>query len=276
MTRTALITGCSTGIGRKLAEAMHNKGYRVIATARSLAKLEPLADQGITTLALDVTLQDSILAVRQSLESQGLSVDILVNNAGYGAMGPIAEMPQAEMEKQFATNVYGPVNMVRTFAPLMRQQGGGMIVNVGSVSGILVTPFSGVYCATKAALHALSDAMRMELAPFNIHVLTVMPGAIESEFGNSAEASLTRTLPPNSMYEWVKEGINKRAKASQSNPTPTSEFVTELLKTIEASRQSQVAIGNGSTTLPLVARIVPTKLRDTLLKRAFGLHRPPG
>ena len=161
MTRTALITGCSTGIGRQLAETMHNKGYKVIATARNTAKLETLSKQGITTMTLDVTQLDSIQAARQSLESMDLSVDVLVNNAGYGAMGPIMEMPEEEMEKQFVTNVYGPVNMVRTFAPLMRKQGGGMIVNVGSVSGILVTPFSGAYCATKAALHALSDAMRM-------------------------------------------------------------------------------------------------------------------
>ena len=273
MTRTVLITGCSTGIGRQLAEAMHDKGYQVIATARDQTRLTPLNQRGITTLSLDVTRDDSILAARQEIENLGLQVDILINNAGYGAMGPIVEMPVAEMEKQFATNVYGPVNMVRAFTPMMRQQAGGMIVNVGSVSGILVTPFSGAYCATKAALHALSDAMRMELAPFNIEVMTVMPGAIESEFGNSAEASLARTLPPDSLYQWAREGIRKRARASQANPTPTKEFVAALLSRIEARHpKAEVAIGNGSRTLPLLARVTPTRIRDWLLQRSFGLH----
>ncbi|MEN8669695.1 MAG: SDR family NAD(P)-dependent oxidoreductase, partial [Ketobacter sp.] len=133
MTRTVLITGCSTGIGRQLADAMHDKGYQVIATARDQTRLTPLNQRGITTLSLDVTRDDSILAARQEIEKLGLQVDILINNAGYGAMGPIVEMPVAEMEKQFATNVYGPVNMVRAFTPMMRQQAGGMIVNVGSV-----------------------------------------------------------------------------------------------------------------------------------------------
>ncbi|MBA54606.1 MAG: short-chain dehydrogenase [Pseudomonadales bacterium] len=274
MTRTVLITGCSTGIGKNLAETLHGKGYKVIATARSEAKLASLGLVGIVTLPLDVTDNDSIAEAIQSIEQKGLSVDILINNAGYGAMGPLAEMPMDELEKQFATNVYGPVNMVRACLPMLRKSDQALIVNVGSVSGILVTPFSGAYCATKAALHALSDAFRMELAPFGIDVMTVMPGAIQSEFGNSAEASLARTLPEDSIYGWAKEGIEKRAQASQSNPTPTAEFVNKLVAQIEASNhKAEVAIGNGSTTFPLIARVIPTRLRDTLLKRTFGLNK---
>ncbi|MCP5020098.1 MAG: SDR family oxidoreductase [Ketobacter sp.] len=276
MTKTVLITGCSSGIGKQLSMAMLDKGYRVISTARSLEKIADLRAKGAITLALDVTAQASIDDALNQISAQGHCIDILVNNAGYGAMGPVAEMPSDELEKQFATNVFGPVYMVRACVPHMRQRGGGLIVNIGSVSGILVTPFSGAYCATKAALHALSDAMRMELAPFNINVMTVMPGAIESEFGNSAESSLKRTLPKDSLYEWVRDGIQKRAQASQSNPTPTGQFVKALLKNIEAVKPTaEVAIGNGSTILPLLARVLPTKLRDAILKRSFGLHHTP-
>lgn len=274
MTKTALITGCSTGIGKHLAQAMLNKGYRVIATARTVAKLDNLKAAGATVIALDVTSQSSIDSAMEQIKTAGLGVDILVNNAGYGAMGPVAEMPSAELEQQFATNVFGPVHLVRACVPAMRKQGGGLIVNVGSVSGILVTPFSGVYCATKAAIHALSDAMRMELAPFNIKVMTVMPGAIESEFGNSAEASLARTLAEDSLYQWARDGIQKRAQASQTNPTPVNEFVRILLENMEARNpKAEVAIGNGSTALPLAARILPTKARDWILKQSFGLHK---
>lgn len=274
MTRTVLITGCSTGIGKVLAETLHNKGYRVIATARSKSKLSPLTELGLITLPLDVTDSASIADAIQSIEQLGINIDILINNAGYGAMGPLAEMPTEELEKQFATNVYGPVNMVRACLPMLRKSQHALIVNVGSVSGILVTPFSGAYCATKAALHALSDAFRMELAPFGIDVMTVMPGAIQSEFGNSAEASLARTLPEDSLYQWAKDGIEKRARASQSNPTPTSVFVDKLVHQLEAqSPKAEVTIGNGSTTFPLIARIIPTRLRETFLRRTFGLNK---
>ncbi len=274
MTRTILITGCSTGIGKTLAQAFHAKGYKVIATARNEAKLEPLTQQGLITLPLDVTAQASIDSALQAIEKLGLNIDVLINNAGYGAMGPLVEMPSTELEKQFATNVYGPMNMIRACLPMLRKSKSGLVVNIGSISGILVTPFSGAYCATKAALHALSDALRMELAPFNINVMTVMPGAIQSEFGNSAEASLARTLPENSIYQWAREGILKRAQASQANPTPTTEFVNKLIDQVEASApKAEVTIGNGSTAFPLLARVVPTRMRDALLKRSFGLNR---
>jgi len=179
MTKTALITGCSTGIGKQLAKAMLSKGYNVIATARSVSKIDDLRASGAIVIPLDVTSQSSIDSAMEQIKAAGLQVDILVNNAGYGAMGPIAEIPSSELEQQFATNVFGPVNLVRACVPSMRKQGYGLIVNVGSVSGILVTPFSGAYCATKAAIHALSDAMRMELAPFNIKVSQTAEGKTE-------------------------------------------------------------------------------------------------
>lgn len=274
MKSTVLITGCSSGIGKQLAQAMHQSGYKVFASARSIQKLSTLAALGIQTLELDVTDEHSVNAAVNRIEAEGHKVDILVNNAGYGAMGPLAEMPSSEFERQFQTNVYGPINLVRACVPQMRNQGHGLIVNIGSVSGILVTPFSGAYCATKAALHALSDALRMELAPFNINVLTIMPGAIESEFGNNAEASLQRTYSDQSMYHWAKTGILKRAKASQSNPTPTTDFVNALIQQIEKPSPPAVAtIGNGSTALPLMARVVPRKIRDNLLMRSFGLTK---
>lgn len=277
MPKTVLITGCSTGIGRQLAIRLHEKGYRVYATARSPEKLESLREKGIKVLALDVTSASSITDALATIARNGDAVDWLINNAGYGAMGPLAEMPQDEIERQFATNVYGPLALTRALVPGMKQRGGGLIVNIGSVSGILVTPFSGAYCATKAALHAVSDALRMELAPFNIDVMVIQPGAIESEFGNNAEASLSRTLGEHSLYEPVKDGILQRARASQSHPTSTVTFVNEMLRLMEQSRPPAVArIGNGSTAFPLLARWIPTRLLDRALRKKFGLDRMAG
>ncbi|HVL02172.1 MAG TPA: SDR family NAD(P)-dependent oxidoreductase, partial [Dongiaceae bacterium] len=190
------------------------------------------------------------------------------------AMGPLAEMPQDEIERQYATNLYGPLALIRALVPSMQQRGGGRIVNIGSVSGILVTPFSGLYCSTKAALHAVSDALRMELAPFKIQVAVVQPGAIESEFGANAEASLGRTFGAQSLYSSVKDGVLKRARASQNNPTSTVQFVTELVQILELeSIPPVIRIGNGSLIMPLVARWVPIRLRDFALRHSFHLNR---
>jgi NAD(P)-dependent dehydrogenase (short-subunit alcohol dehydrogenase family) len=274
MTKTVLITGCSSGIGRQLAIRLQEKGYRVYASGRSLEKISSLQSLGIKPLVLDVTCADSIRQAMETIQANGDQIDWLINNAGYGAMGPLAEMPHAEVEKQFATNLFGPLALVRALVPQMKQRGGGKIINIGSVSGILVTPFSGIYCATKAALHAASDALRMELAPFGIEVVVIQPGAIESEFGNNAEASLARTFDESSLYAGVKDGILKRARASQHKPTPTVEFVEQLLAVAEKSSSPAVTrIGHGSFALPLVARWLPVALRDSILKKSFGLNR---
>lgn len=274
MSRTVLITGCSTGIGRLLAIRLNEKGYRVYASARSLEALDALQPLGIKTLQLDVTSAASIDNALATITRNDDAIDWLINNAGYGAMGPLAEMPPAEIERQFATNLYGPLALVRALVPGMKRRGGGRIINIGSVSGILVTPFSGIYCATKAALHAVSDALRMELAPFNIDVVVIQPGAIESDFGNNAEASLSRTLGEHSLYASVKEGILQRARASQHNPTPTATFVDALIRTLEQTKPPAVKrIGNGSCAFPLLSRWVPVRLLDKVLKRKFGLDK---
>lgn len=274
MSKTILITGCSSGIGRQLAVRLKERGHKVYASARALDKIVTLGELGIVPLTLDVTSAASIEQALQTVAANGDRIEWLVNNAGYGAMGPLAEMPQAEIERQFATNLYGPLALVRALVPSMKENGGGKIINIGSVSGILVTPFSGIYCATKAALHAASDALRMELAPFGIEVVVIQPGAIESDFGNNAEASLARTFGSGSLYSDVKDGVLKRARASQNKPTPTGEFVEEMIGVIEKKHSPPVArIGNGSRAMPLVANWVPIPLRDFVLGRSFHLNR---
>ena len=272
--KTVLITGCSSGIGRELALAMRDRGYNVYGSGRSIQKLKPLADEGIKTLELDVTDKESIAKAIAQVAANGDNIDIVVNNAGYGAMGPLLEMPAAELETQFNTNVYGILYTTQACFPHLVKSEAGLVVNIGSVSGLLVTPFSGAYCASKAAVHALSDALRMELAPFGVRVMIVQPGAIESEFGNNAEASLARTFSDDSIYLPVKSGLFKRAQMSQQNPTPAKEFAQLLLKEIEPKRPAtRVRIGNGSRAATLMSRYLPTAIKDRLLRRAFSLDR---
>jgi len=274
MSRVVLITGCSTGIGRALTEACLSRGDLVIATARKASALEYLADiENATRLILDVNNDENLRDVFSKVTEDFGSIDLLINNAGYAAMGPVVELQTDELQQQFATNVFAPVAVTRHALPLLKASGGAVVVNVGSVSGILTTPFSGAYCATKAALHSLSDAMRMELAPFNIRVLTVQPGAIQSSFGDNSLAGVEHLLTEDSAYRAVEDKIRERAVASQQNPTTANDFAKELLEHIDKGSGPVIRIGNGSTALPAMKRWLPLRLLDRILGKKFGLDK---
>ena len=207
--RIVLITGCSTGIGRALTEACVARGDTVIATARRLESLSDLQHERIKRFALDVNDASAIASLVRELEQQIDHIDLLINNAGYAAMGPVVELSRETLLRQFDTNVFAPVEVTRQLLPLLERSTKAQVVNVGSVSGILTTPFSGAYCATKAALHSLSDAMRMELAPFGIEVVVVQPGAIRSSFGDTSLAGVSDLLADDSRYKKVEKKDRK-------------------------------------------------------------------
>ncbi|MBF3347836.1 SDR family NAD(P)-dependent oxidoreductase, partial [Pseudomonas aeruginosa] len=148
-----------------------------------------LAEAGFQAVQLDVNDAAALARLAEELEVEAAGLDVLVNNAGYGAMGPLLDGGVEAMRRQFETNVFAVVGVTRALFPLLRRKS-GLVVNVGSVSGVLVTPFAGAYCASKAAVHALSDALRLELAPFGVEVLEVQPGAIASNFGASASREM--------------------------------------------------------------------------------------
>nr|WP_225884054.1 SDR family oxidoreductase [Prochlorothrix hollandica] len=270
-----LITGCSSGIGQALALEFHGRGYRVWATARQVERLEKLADLGMMTVALDVTQGDSIAALIDQITAQDGRLDYLINNAGYGLMGSMLDLEPEAIEAQFRTNVYAPLALCQAVAPLMRSQGRGVIVNLGSISGVLTTPFAGAYCASKAALHALSDALRLELDPFGIAVVTVQPGGIQSNFGTAA-SRLVQQLPAQSWYQPVAAAIHNRAIASQTNATPTADFAQQLVTAVtQPQPPAVVRLGQGYWPLFLLQRLLPTALLDRLLTKKFSLDRLP-
>jgi NAD(P)-dependent dehydrogenase (short-subunit alcohol dehydrogenase family) len=187
MSNVVLITGCSTGIGRDLAERLTQSGYTVVATARNVAALNGLP--AALKLPLDVTQTESIrAAVAHTLQQFG-HIDVLVNNAGYAIRGAIEEAPVDQAQQMFDVNVFGVMRMVQAVLPHMRQQGTGRIINISSIVGKLVTPANGTYSATKFALEALSDTLRLELAPFGIQVSLVEPGSIKTQFHATVETN---------------------------------------------------------------------------------------
>lgn len=268
-----LITGCSSGIGQALAHVFLDAGYQTWATARNPDSLAELVKRGAVAVTLDVNDAGQLSACAQRLRSEAGRLDVLINNAGYGAMGPVLDADRETLLRQFDTNVFAPLQLVRATADLLRESQ-GLIVNIGSVSGVTTTPFSGVYCASKAALHALSDALRLELTPFGINVLTVKPGAIASDFGNNASAAIT--MADDSWFKPWEKAVQARAKASQ-NATSTSaaDFAKELLDYVKNPlRPEEVLIGANSRKMVSLKRWLPTSVLDNQLRKRFKLTKP--
>ena len=226
------------------------------------------------TLPLDVTDSAGIRQVIEAVLAQEGRIDLLVNNAGFGQFGPLMDLSPAQLQAQFLTNVLAPLELAQQVAPVMKQQRSGVIVNIGSISGVVTTPFAGAYCASKAALHSLSEALRMELAPFGIQVVTVQPGAIQSNFGHAAEQELSGVLSPESWYAPLESKIRARAVLSQAQATPADEFAEQLVAAvIRPQPPMTIRLGKKSGWLPLLKQLLPPRLMEFLLKRQFGLSR---
>lgn len=271
--RIVLITGCSSGIGMALARAFHAHGDTVYATARRLESISALSDMGMKTLALDVLQPAQFDQVISTIGKEQGRLDILVNNAGYAAIGPLAEMPMTQLRREFETNVLAPMALIQSARYLLRSAK-GCVIQIGSVSATLTTPFAGAYCASKAALHNLSDALRMELAPFAIRVIIVAPGAIRSGFGEASNKGLNDTLAPDSWYAPVRDAIAARATASQENPSSAEDLAQVIVR--EAGKTNPRAIvrfGKGSRLLFLLKRLIPERTLDGILMKKFRLDK---
>jgi NAD(P)-dependent dehydrogenase (short-subunit alcohol dehydrogenase family) len=192
---TWLITGCSTGLGRALAEAVIAAGHNAVVTARDTARVSDLADaapQRVLPAALDVTKPEQVVAAVQQADERFGGIDVLVNNAGYGYRAAVEEGDDAQVRALFDTHFFGTVAVIKAVLPGMRARRSGAIVNISSI-GATVTPVgSGYYAAAKAAIEGMSGALRGELAPLGISVTTVEPGAFRTDFaGRSLVQSAT-------------------------------------------------------------------------------------
>jgi NAD(P)-dependent dehydrogenase (short-subunit alcohol dehydrogenase family) len=272
--QVVLVTGCSTGIGRAFVRELKARGHRPFATARRPESLAELEREGIEALPLDVTDPASIQRAVAGVLQRAGRVDVLVNNAGVNLFGPVAELTIDEVRAVFETNVLGLVAVTQAVFPHMAERGSGRIVNVGSVVGLLATPFAAAYCASKAAVHTLSEAFRIEAAPFGIDVVVVQPGGVASEIAASGSRVLERFGADSSRYQRFYGGIRKRAGLSQSRAMPADAFARELVRRAFAAKAPRIIrLGTGSGALPRMARM-PGSLRDGLLARTYGLAPP--
>lgn len=180
---TVLITGSSSGIGRSSVEYFQKKGWKVAATMRSPEKETELQTlEGVEVIRLDVTDRASISsAIQQTLDAFG-GLDVVVNNAGYGLAGPMEAVKPEQLERQYATNVFGPVYVMQAALPHFREQGRGLFINISSVGGRITLPFNSLYHGAKFALEGISESINYELNPFGIRVKLVEPGGVKTDF----------------------------------------------------------------------------------------------
>jgi NAD(P)-dependent dehydrogenase (short-subunit alcohol dehydrogenase family) len=190
---TWLITGCSTGLGRSLAEAVLERGYNAVVTARDAAKVQEFVELYPDTalaLGLDVTEQAQVTRAVQQAEERFGGVDVLVNNAGYGYRAAVEEGDDADVQRLFATNFFGAVAMIKAVLPRMRIRRAGAVINISSIGARISPSGSGYYSATKAALEGMSASLRKEVEPLGITAMVVEPGAFRTDFsGRSLQQS---------------------------------------------------------------------------------------
>lgn len=273
-TPVALVTGGSSGIGLALALALKEQGAVVYATVRRAQDAAALQDQGLRVLHMDVNDDTSVAQALERIQAEQGCLHLLVNNAGFSQVGAVLDLERDDLRRQYETNVIAPVALARAALPLLRAARSrgqwARIANMGSIVGLFTTPFAGAYCSSKAALHALNDALRMELAPFGIGVVCVQPGGVRSRFGDRAEAALR--LPASSVYAPVRAGIEARAQAGQVGATPAQRFAPGVARALlGAQAPVRVRGGRGSTVMPWLARVLPTRVLDRVLRRKFGL-----
>lgn len=260
--KSVLITGAGGGIGTALTARFRAAGWVVHASERSGA--------GLT---LDVTSEASVHAAKAAI---GVP-DVVINNAGIGLLAPMAELGDEELVRQFEVNVRGLARVTRAFVPEMCRRGHGRLINVGSLAGVSVLPWFGGYSATKFAVEAMTDALRLECRPFGVEVSLIEPSVVGTGFVEAALASL-RSVGPQS--QWRDAVAYSIAHARDLDPVQvTPDRVAEVIFRAATSRhpKARYRVGRLASWLLRLQAVLPTAINDLLLRRLGGLsvRRPP-
>jgi NADP-dependent 3-hydroxy acid dehydrogenase YdfG len=284
--QSILITGATSGIGRDAALRLAGAGHLVLAGGRRRDALAGLAAESrgrIEPLVLDVTEPASVEAARELVERRtgGRGLDVLVNNAGYALPGPLEALAEADLRGLFDTNLFGLLAVTRAFLPAMRERGLGRVVNVGSIMGRVAMPLLGAYNASKHAVAAVTEALRMELAPFGVTVVLVEPGALRTGFAARALAGLAPYRDPGSPYAAALAGTDAAwAWVYRFAPGPSAAG-RAIVRAATADRPAPRYVVPARNRLVVAAlAALPTPAADAAKRRIMGLpahpnRRPP-
>jgi short-subunit dehydrogenase len=239
-----------------------------------------LASRGIHTLALDVTDEASMTAAMAAVEESAGPVAVLVNNAGYGLYGPVEQLPMEEIRRQFETNFFGLVRLTQLVLPGMRRRGSGRILNVSSMGGRITLPGGAFYHASKYAVEAFSDALRMEVAQFGIDVVLIEPGPVKTPWNDVAAASLpggeTGNGDPYAAYKAAVGASFSRTQAGLLGRLgSTSEDIAKVITHAVTTQRprARYLINTVAKSLVAAGRVLPARAYDSVLRRQYGLPR---
>jgi NAD(P)-dependent dehydrogenase (short-subunit alcohol dehydrogenase family) len=234
------ITGCSTGLGRALADLIVQRGWRVVVTARdksAVAEIESAAPDRVLALSLDVTNPAGIDAAVSAAKEKFGRIDVLVNNAGYGYQSTVEEGEEMEIRAQFDTNVFGLFAMTRAVLPLMREQRMGNIINITSVAGLIGYPGSGYYAASKHAVEGWSDALRAEVLPLGIGVTCVEPGPFRTDWAGRSLRQTANQIADYAETAGKRLAVTKDTSGAQSgDPVKAAEAMVTIAHGADAPR----------------------------------------
>jgi NAD(P)-dependent dehydrogenase (short-subunit alcohol dehydrogenase family) len=270
--KIAIVTGASSGIGHSTALRLHAAGYTVYAGARRLERMKDLADAGVRVVELDVTHDASMVALVEQVISEAGRIDVLVNNAGYGSFGALEDVPNGEGRRQFDVNVFGLARLTQLVLPHMRGQQSGRIINMSSMGGRIHEPLGSWYHATKFAVEGMSDALRLEVAPFGIDVVLIEPGGMNTEWGAIAADNLI-TASAHTAYANQAPGVARMLRSSDLKPRRRSSpdvIAAAILRAASARRpKTRYLLGPGAKPLVMLHAVLPDRVFDALLKRVF-------
>src|SRR6516164_5053654 len=278
-TDPVLITGCSSGIGRAAALRLHDAGFTVYATARRTDALTDVASRGLRTVALDVTDENSMTQAVAAVEADAGPVGVLINNAGYGLYGPVEQVPMAEVRRQFETNFFGLVWLTQLVLPGMRHHRGGRILNVSSMGGRATLPGGAFYHASKYAVEAFSDALRMEVAQFGIDVVLIEPGPVKTPWNDVAAASLATAgagsgTDPYAAYKAaVGVGFSRTASGPLARLGSDAQDIAKVItRAVTAQRpRTRYLINPVAKGVVTMNQLLPGREYDAVIRRQYRL-----
>ena len=272
MSKVALVTGASSGIGESIAVHLVESGWTVYAVARRVERMAALESRGIIPFAMDVTDDASMVAGIDRIITEQGQIDALVNNAGYGSYGPVEHVPIEEARRQFEVNVFGLARLTQLVTPHMRTRRRGRIVNISSIGGKIYEPLGAWYHATKFAVEGFSDSLRIELAPFGIDVVIVEPGPIISEWNTIARESMVERSVGTVYEDLARRMAVMFERVDTPRMSSGPEAVAEkVLKALEAANPAaRYPAGKGARAIVTARRLLPDRAMDAVMRRAVS------
>lgn len=267
MSKVVLVTGGSSGIGKSIGEYLIDKNYKVYGTSRNPGSYK---NSKFPILSLDVSDRTSInKCIELVLKKEG-RVDVLINNAGVGITGPIEETPEDEIKKNFETNFFGPINVIKATLPSMRDQNFGLIINITSIAGYMGLPYRGIYSSSKAALEVITETFRMELKDFNIKMTNVAPGDFATNIAASRfHCPIKSNSPYSPKYDQVLKAIDDDVNNS-SDPIDVAKCIHKIIETKNPKIHYKVGAFMQKFSIVL-KRILPDKVYEKLLINHYKL-----